>query len=89
MARPSTMIVHAPQTPCSHPTCVPVSRSSWRKKSTAVMRGSTAASTKAPFTRKPIRWVLNATSRPGRLRHGRVPFSPAPQLERADIRHSP
>ena len=30
---PSTRTVHAPQTPCSQPTCVPVKPRSWRRKS--------------------------------------------------------
>ena len=38
---PSTSTVHAPQTPCSHPTCVPVSRSCSRSASTSVVRAST------------------------------------------------
>ena len=29
---PSNRIVQAPQTPCSQPTCVPVSPRSWRRK---------------------------------------------------------
>mgnify|MGYP000314128424 CR=1 FL=1 len=40
--KPSNKMVHAPQTPCSHPTCVPVSRNSWRRKSASVMRTETA-----------------------------------------------
>ena len=36
--RPSTSTVHAPQTPCSQPTCVPVSPRSWRRKSDSSRR---------------------------------------------------
>ena len=42
--------VQQPHTPCSHPTCVPVSWSSWRRKSLSNSRGSTEASTSLPFT---------------------------------------
>ena len=41
---PSTCTVHAPQTPCSQPTLVPVRPSSWRSKSDSSVRGSTSAS---------------------------------------------
>ena len=37
---PSTSTVHAPQTPCSQPRCVPVSRRSSRRKSASVLRAS-------------------------------------------------
>ena len=40
---PSTWTVQAPQTPCSHPTWVPVSPASWRMKSESSSRGSTSA----------------------------------------------
>src|SRR5262245_60667487 len=43
-------MVQAPETPCSQPTWVPVSRSSWRRQSAKVMRGSTSTSTCLPFT---------------------------------------
>ena len=42
-ASPSTSTVHAPQTPCSHPTCVPVRRSCSRRRSTSVVRLVTVA----------------------------------------------
>ena len=38
--RPSMRTVQAPQTPCSQPTCVPVSPSVWRRKSDSSVRGS-------------------------------------------------
>ena len=41
-AAPSSRTVQAPQTPCSQPTCVPVSPSAWRRKSESSSRGSTA-----------------------------------------------
>src|SRR5580700_10262412 len=44
------MTVHAPQIPCSHPTCVPVSPRSSRKKSTSKRRGSAQPSRACPFT---------------------------------------
>ena len=42
-ATPSTITVHAPQTPCSHPRWVPVSPSSSRRKSASVIRTSAVA----------------------------------------------
>nr|CAI0337328.1 hypothetical protein SHINE37_41182 [Rhizobiaceae bacterium] len=42
--------MHAPQTPCSQPTCVPVRPSAWRRKSLSSMRGSTVAVWTTPFT---------------------------------------
>ena len=41
-ATPSSRTVQAPQTPCSQPTCVPVSPSRWRRKSVSSSRGSTS-----------------------------------------------
>ncbi len=41
--RPSINTVQAPHTPCSQPTCVPVSRNSWRRKSASVRRTRTSA----------------------------------------------
>ena len=41
---PSSSTVHAPQTPCSQPTWVPWSWSSWRRKSTSSRRLSTTRS---------------------------------------------
>ena len=49
---PSTRTVHAPQTPCSQPRCVPVSPRSSRSRSARVRRGSISASTGSPFTVK-------------------------------------
>src|SRR5664279_2778697 len=47
---PFTRIVHAPQTPCSQPTCVPVSPMVSRMKSESSKRGSTLAAYFRPFT---------------------------------------
>ena len=47
---PSTMTVHAPQTPCSQPTWVPVRSRSSRRKSASVLRASTEPLRGAPFT---------------------------------------
>jgi hypothetical protein len=41
---PSICTVHAPHTPCSQPTCVPVSPASWRMKSESSSLGSTSRS---------------------------------------------
>src|SRR5216684_268749 len=49
-ASPSNSTVQAPHTPCSHPTCVPVSPSSWRRKSERSSRGSTARAYRTPLT---------------------------------------
>ena len=42
--------MHAPQMPCSQPTCVPVRPSRWRRKSVSSSRGSTASRTVRPLT---------------------------------------
>src|SRR5438270_6883684 len=47
---PFTRTVQAPQTPCSHPTWVPVSSSCSRKKSAKLSRGRTSALTHSPLT---------------------------------------
>ena len=47
---PLTRTVHAPHTPCSQPTCVPVSFRCSRRKSARLSRGSTCASTRSPLT---------------------------------------
>src|SRR5262249_111335 len=49
-ATPSTITVQAPHTPCSQPTCVPVSFSSRRRQSARLVRGSRFTSTRSPFT---------------------------------------
>src|SRR5580700_14447 len=49
-AAPSTSTVQEPQTPCSQPTWVPVSRKWWRRQSASVSRGSTSTSTGLPLT---------------------------------------
>ena len=51
---PLTRTVHAPQTPCSQPTCVPVSLRCSRRKSARFSRGSTCASTRSPLTTSEI-----------------------------------
>ena len=50
--RPSIRTVHAPQTPCSQPRCVPVRPSSCRRKSARVMRTGTERRCSRPFTVK-------------------------------------
>ena len=47
---PSSRTVHAPQTPCSQPTWVPVRPRRWRRKSVSSSRGSTCSATTRPFT---------------------------------------
>ena len=51
---PLTRTVHAPHTPCSQPTCVPVSLRCSRRKSARFRRGSTSASTRSPLTTSEI-----------------------------------
>ena len=48
IGRPSTSTVQAPHTPCSHPTCVPVSRRSCRRKSDSSRRAGTDAGRQHP-----------------------------------------
>ena len=48
--RPSTSTVHAPQTPCSQPTWVPVRPQSWRSASESSRRAGTRTAWVAPFT---------------------------------------
>src|SRR5882762_5272732 len=50
MASPLTRIVQAPQTPCSQPTCVPVSARSSLMKSTSSLRGGQRPSRATPLT---------------------------------------
>src|SRR6185436_5069929 len=47
---PLTRTVHAPQTPCSQPTWVPVSLRWSRRKSDRFRRGGTLASVRSPLT---------------------------------------
>ena len=47
---PSRRTVHAPQTPCSQPTWVPVRPRRWRRKSVRRSRGSTSSTTLRPLT---------------------------------------
>src|SRR5262249_2439079 len=49
-AAPLYRMVQAPQTPCSHPRCVPVRLSSSRRKSASVMRPETACCGNEPLT---------------------------------------
>src|SRR5215210_3187577 len=49
-ADPSSRTVHAPQTPCSQPTWVPVKPSVCRMKSESSSRGSTTSWRRRPFT---------------------------------------
>src|SRR5581483_6732686 len=51
-ARPSTITVHAPQSPMSHDFLVPVRPRSKRSASTSVRRGSTLSGRSTPFTRR-------------------------------------
>src|SRR4029077_4437857 len=49
-AVPSIRTVQQPQTPCSHPTCVPVAPSTWRRKSLSSMRGSACPEVLRPLS---------------------------------------
>src|SRR2546428_3825623 len=51
---PSSSTVQAPHTPCSQPTCVPLSPRSWRRKSLTRSRGSTSRWYWTPLTVTPI-----------------------------------
>ena len=48
-ADPNEFAVQAPHDPCSQPTWVPVSCSSWRRKSLSNRRGSTVRSVSIPL----------------------------------------
>ena len=48
--RPSIITVQAPQMPCSQPRCVPVSSSSWRRKSARCWRALTRRFSGLPFS---------------------------------------
>src|SRR5438128_6286180 len=70
MLSPFISTVHAPQTPCSQPTCVPVSPSVSRRKSDRSRRGSTfAMSHFVPLTVTDMFVVIGSPSRQYRL-HG-------------------
>src|SRR3954465_8401085 len=56
IGRPSTSTVHAPHTPCSQPTCVPVSPRSWRSTSDSSRRAGTRTSRVAPLTERRTSW---------------------------------
>src|SRR5215468_9282703 len=58
-ATPSSRTVHAPQTPCSQPTWVPVSRRSWRRQSDSSRRAGTSVVRVTPLT---IRLTSNSPS---------------------------
>ena len=60
-------IVHAPQMPCSQPTCVPVRPRSSRRKSTSSLRGSQRPSRVAPLT---VRRTLTSSVMRGAARSG-------------------
>jgi len=59
---PSIKTVQAPHTPCSHPTWVPVSRSSCRRKSDNSLRAGAIAVCATPLTRIAISSNGSATS---------------------------
>src|SRR5215217_327414 len=79
-ACPSTCTVHAPQTPCSHPKCVPVRSRSSRKKSPRLRLTSISRTWGEPFTsmltvrRELAPWFIRSSFLPielrARLRHG-------------------
>ena len=73
---PFTRTVQAPQTPCSQPTCVPVSCRCSRRKSARLSRGRTCASTASPLTWSEI--AMGASPGPPAARSGR-PSSAATQ----------
>ena len=51
---PSRRMVHEPQSPCPHPSLVPVSPISSRRKHSRLLAGSTSQLTQLPFRRNPI-----------------------------------
>src|SRR5258705_172475 len=57
--QPSTSTVHAPQTPCSQPTCVPVSPRSSRRKSLSERRPSISRSTGSPLTVRRVAMAIH------------------------------
>ena len=90
---PSTSTVHAPQTPCSQPTCVPVSPRSWRSASDSSRRTGTVASRGTPFT---VTVIVRSVStlmqssrlprprpRPAFVRSGRRPAAAGSRRSRA------
>src|SRR5688500_2792563 len=54
--------VHAPQTPCSQPTCVPVAPSSPRRNSLSSIFVSASPSVNLPFKIIEIRWRVRLGS---------------------------
>ena len=68
--------MHAPQTPCSQPTCVPVSPSSWRRKSASSSRELSYL----PFVRRAIHRHANPPHPAPRFSHR--DSSPSARLQR-------
>ena len=69
---PSSSTVQAPQTPCSQPTWVPVSRRSWRRTSDSSRRAGTSTSCGAPLTVNETRTVRRSRHAAAHLRPGLV-----------------
>src|SRR6185369_3715968 len=73
---PFTSTVHAPHTPCSQPTWVPVRPSSWRRKSLSNRRGSTARWYARPLTVTATRYrsgiATHLIERPPNVERGRI-----------------
>ena len=84
---PSRRTVHAPHTPCSQPTWVPVRPRSSRRKSARRRRGSTSRSKRVPFT--VTRMVLPPAhaARSGAPRAASLPRAPRGGLERPPGEH--
>src|SRR6267142_854642 len=64
---PSSSTVHAPHTPCSQPTCVPVSPRSSRRKSLSERRGSISRSTGSPLTVRRVAMAIFGRGHPRRV----------------------
>ena len=89
IAAPSTITVHAPHTPCSQPTWVPVSLRWWRSASAKFVRGSTSIRTGMPLTLKRLVRVtitLSPTGLGQRLSSERARAKPQSRL--ADSRRA-
>src|SRR6185436_3395234 len=84
---PLTRTVHAPQTPCSQPTWVPVSLRWSRRKSDRFSRGGTSASMRSPLTLSEIVTALvtlalrrgDRDEKAERTRH--APARPSPDVD--------
>ena len=83
-ASPFTITVHAPHTPCSQPTCVPVCRRWCRMQSARVVRVGTSIPTFCPFSSKLMFmsvWRSEVFKRAGqRPRGASVPAASPPAL---------